>query len=161
MKKRQYYQLQVLSTERLTPNLQRLVLTGDDLSAFPDAPPGSYIKLLFNQFGEPQPTIPEEGQKILMRTYTVRSLNSASNTLTVDFMLHGEGVEAGPASHWAQSAKPGDTIVVAGPGTSKGLAVEYDWAILLGDMTAMPAISAQLEALPEQTRGYAIISIVS
>lgn len=161
MKKRQYYQLQVLSTERLTPNLQRLVLSGDDLASFPDAPAGSYIKLLFNQFGEPQPTAPQEGQKILMRTYTVRALNKVANTLTVDFMLHGEGVEAGPASHWAQSAQPGDTIVVAGPGTSKGLAPEHDWVILLGDMTALPAISAQLEALPEQTRGYAIISIVS
>lgn len=161
MKKRQFYTLQVQSTARLTPNLQRLVLTGDDLAGFPEAPAGSYIKLLFNQFGEPQTSVPQEGQKTLMRTYTVRAFNKESRTLTVDFMLHGEGVEAGPASHWAQTAKVGDTITIAGPGTSKGLADEYDWVMLLGDMTALPAISAQLESLPAETKGYAIINVVS
>ncbi|GGF62326.1 siderophore-interacting protein [Alteromonas lipolytica] len=160
MKKRQYYTLEVLRTERVSPNLQRLVLTGDDLMAFPAAPPGSYIKLLFNQYGEPQTSLPQEDQKILMRTYTVRHLDPQARTLTVDFMLHGDGVEAGPASHWAQTAKVGDVIVVAGPGSSKGLAEQRDWVILLGDMTALPAISAQLEAMPKDTRGYVIINIV-
>lgn len=161
MKKRQYYTVQVLSSERLTPSLQRLVLSGDDLTEFPDAPPGCYIKLLFNQYGEPHTTLPQEGQQILMRTYTVRAHCRHNNTLTIDFVLHGEGVEAGPASHWAQSAKFGDTIVVAGPGSSRGLAAQYDWIILLGDMTALPAISAQLEALPEQARGYAIVNVAN
>lgn len=161
MKKRQFYSLQVQSTVRLTPNLQRLVLTGEDLAGFPAAPAGSYIKLLFNQFGEPHTSVPQEGQKTLMRTYTVRAFNKESRTLTVDFMLHGEGVEAGPASHWAQTTKVGDTITIAGPGTSKGLADEYDWVMLLGDMTALPAISAQLESLPAEAKGYAIINVVS
>lgn len=161
MKKRQFYELTVKSSQRLSPNLQRLILAGEDLQRFPDSPPGSYLKLLFNQYGEPHTQVPDQDQKVLMRTYTVRDVNQAERTLTVDFMLHGEGVESGPASHWAQSAQMGDSIVVAGPGSSKGLAEEHDWVILLGDMTALPAISAQLDSLPSDTKGYAVINVVT
>lgn len=159
MKKRQYYQVQVQSSQRLTPTMQRLILTGEDLHKFPDTPAGSYIKLLFNQYGEPFTQSPTAEDTVLMRTYTVRDADAGAGTLTVDFMLHGEGVESGPASHWAVTAQPGDTIYFGGPGSSKGLAEERDWVLLMGDMTALPAISAQLAALPADTKGYAVISI--
>ncbi|TPV58520.1 siderophore-interacting protein [Aestuariibacter sp. GS-14] len=160
MKKRNYYQVQVQSSQRLTPTMQRLVFQGEDLQRFPhDTPAGSYIKLLFNQYGESFTDAPAENETVLMRTYTVRHADAKTGTLTVDFMLHGEGVESGPASHWAVNAKPGDTLYFGGPGTSKGLADERDWVLLMGDMTALPAISAQLENLPADTKGYAVISI--
>ncbi|MEC7823934.1 MAG: siderophore-interacting protein, partial [Pseudomonadota bacterium] len=87
MKKRQYYQVQVQSSQRLTPTMQRLILTGEDLHKFPDTPAGSYIKLMFNQYGEPFTQSPTPEDTVLMRTYTVRDADAGAGTLTVDFML--------------------------------------------------------------------------
>ncbi len=57
------------------------------------------------------------------------------------------------------SAKPGDVITLAGPGSSKGLSEHYDWVLLAGDMTALPSIRNHLAALPSHAKGYAVIRI--
>lgn len=65
----------------------------------------------------------------------------------------------GFASAWAQSARVGDTISIAGPGEIKPLNLNLDWYFLVADMTALPALAAQLTKLPATAKGYAVIEI--
>jgi NADPH-dependent ferric siderophore reductase len=154
-------ELVVHSTLRLTANMQRLILTGEALADFPADSTSGYIKLMFATDGEPltQATA-VEGQRPLMRTYTVRAFDPEKRWLSVDFMLHNHGPQpAGPAASWAERAQPGDRILVGGPGPTKFIYADADWYFLVGDMTALPAISCNLEQMPAAARGYAVIEI--
>lgn len=156
--------LTVVSTENVTPNMQRLVLGGSDLGGFPEGQESGYIKLLFPLPGESKlPTVEsiELGALVQMRTYTIRKYDPNALELTVDFVLHGEGEHAGPASHWAKTATPNDEVIIIGPGPSKLVDMSADWFLLAGDMTALPAISCNLEAMPRTGTGYAVIEIHS
>lgn len=152
MRKSNTRQLTVASSTRLTPNMQRVVLTGDELEGFPEGQESGYIKLLFPE--HPNST----NAKPVMRTYTIRAFDTESKQLTIDFALHGE--HGGPASSWAHRAKAGDTLLISGPGPTKLISNHGDWALLVGDMTALPAIACNLERLPEDTVGHAIIEII-
>lgn len=59
-------------------------------------------------------------------------------------MLH----EGGYASDWAQQAAVGQRLMIGGPRGSMIVPMEYDWHILIGDPTALPAISRRIEELP-------------
>lgn len=72
-------------------------------------------------------------------------------------MLHHDG----PATNWASRAEPGHHIGIAGPRGSFVVPLSFNWHLLIGDETALPAISRRLEELPENTRAIAIIKTVS
>ena len=59
-------------------------------------------------------------------------------------MLHEEG----PAGLWASQAEIGDELTLAGPRGSMVIPKEYHWHLLVGDETAVPAISRRLAELP-------------
>lgn len=153
-------QLTVVKTERITPNMQRVTLGGDDLADFPQGQESGYIKLLFPREPVPQDMEPTAKElRPMMRTYTIRAFSAAACELVVDLVLHGEGDHAGPASNWARNAQPGDTLAIAGPGGTRLVNNEADWFLIAGDMTALPAISCNIEQLPPHARGYAVIEI--
>lgn len=137
----------VLDRRQLTPHMLRLTLGGEGMQDFPADQPSAYIKLVFPTRGEGRDTL---------RTYTVR--HQRDGEIDVDFVLHDDG---GPAASWAVRARPGDTILVAGPGPTKRLSDTADWNLLVGDMTSLPAIGANLERLPASARGHAIVEVTS
>jgi len=140
--------LTVIRSHQLTPNMKRITLGGSELKGFPVDQESAYIKL----------QIPaDNGESLVTRTYTVRKHRKALNEIDVDFMVHGD---SGPASAWALRAQPGDCITLAGPGGKKLLDFSADWLVLVGDMTALPAISVNLEQLPANAQGYAVIEIL-
>ncbi|MEO0972432.1 MAG: siderophore-interacting protein, partial [Pseudomonadota bacterium] len=75
----------------------------------------------------------------------------------LDFVDHDHG---GPASRWAASCEIGSTITVRGPGGKKLVDPSADWFLIAGDMSALPAISVNLETLPAHARGYAVIEVL-
>jgi len=139
--------LEVIRSAYVTPHMLRVTLGGSELAGFPEDQESAYIKLIFPQHGESRP---------LMRTYTVSA--QRSDEIDVDFVLHAAD---GPASAWARKAKPGDQIVVGGPGPKKLINKDADWYLLVGDMTALPAIAVNLAQLPEDARGYAVLEVVA
>lgn len=153
--------LTVVSNEKVTPNMRRVMLTGEALSHYPEIDSSAYVKLFFDFAGNPLSAPPESMEEAQLRTYTIRKLDRQRQTITLDMALHGEGKESGPASHWARQAQKGEKIIVGGPGSSKGLTAQYDWVLFVGDMTSLPAISVYLEKLPADTQGYAVIQITS
>lgn len=81
--------------------------------------------------------------------------------MAIDFVVHGDQGVAGP---WAASAKPGDELIVNGPGGAYRPDPEADWHLLVGDEAAIPAISAALAELAElrvDARAVVIIQVES
>ncbi|MGA4803004.1 siderophore-interacting protein [Streptomyces lavendulocolor] len=158
----------VVRTERLTPHMVRVVLGGDGLDGFAaDEFTDHYVKLLF---GAPGVTYPEpfdmarireefpREQWPTTRTYTVRAWDAAQRELTVDFVVHGDEGLAGP---WAARARVGDTVRFLGPGGGYAPDPAAAWHLLVGDESALPAIAASLERLPEDAVGHALIEVES
>ncbi len=127
--------LTVRSVERLTPAMQRIVFGSPDLSDFASDAPDDHIKLFLPKDGEPDGTV--------MRDYTPRAFDPDRAELTIDFALH----DAGPATTWAMRAKVGDRLEIGGPRGSLVVADDFDWYLLAGDETALPAICRRLEEL--------------
>src|SRR5262249_61061101 len=78
------------------------------------------------------------------RDYTPRRYDPAANTLDIEFVLH----DAGPATRWATQVQPGQTLQIGGPRGSFIIPTDFDWHLLIGDDTALPAIARPLAALP-------------
>ncbi|GAA5061776.1 siderophore-interacting protein [Nocardia callitridis] len=136
----------VQRTEWLTQHLIRVYLGGPGFSAFqPSEFTDSYVKFIF----------PRDGIDVL-RTYTVRSVDTEAGELAADFVFHGTEGIAGP---WAAAAKPGDTIDAFGPGGAYSPRADADWHLLAGDESALPAIAAALEAMPEGAVGQVYLEV--
>lgn len=161
---------QVVRSEQLTPHMQRVVLgpvPGEGgLDAFTAGDcTDHYVKLLFPPAGVTYPE-PFDVQRIreelprdqwpVTRTYTVRAWEAATRELTLDFVVHGDEGLAGP---WAAQARPGDRIRFMGPGGAYAPEADADWHLLAGDESALPAIAAALEALPEGASVHAFIEV--
>jgi len=157
--------LQVTGVRRITPRMVRITLGGDQLEGFISGAPDDHVKLFFPLPGQDQPVLPTPGEQGLsfpegserppMRNYTPRRFDAAARELDIDFVLHGDG----PASTWAAQAAPGQMIGVGGPRGSSVVPNDFDWYLLLGDETALPAIGRWLEEMPAGTRVTALIEV--
>jgi NADPH-dependent ferric siderophore reductase len=142
---------EVLSTSQVTPNMRRVTVGGEVMKTFPSGQEGGYVKLALKGY--------DESARPKIRTYTI--IAQRPDALDIDFALHGAEGEGGPAVKWSMTTKPGDTISMGGPGAAKPLPSGADWYFVLGDMTALPAITVNLAALPENAKGCAVIEIQS
>ncbi|MEU8586263.1 siderophore-interacting protein [Streptomyces sp. NPDC048664] len=163
---RKIHSAHVVRTERLTPHMQRVVLGGAGLADFTAGTcTDHYVKLLFPAEGAVYPE-PFDLQRIreefpreqwpVTRTYTVRAWDPRQRELTLDFVVHGDEGLAGP---WAARAEPGDTVRFMGPGGAYAPNGDADWHLLAGDESALPAIAAALEALPEGAKAHAFVEV--
>lgn len=151
---------EVKRTTHVTPNMLRVTFSGDALLGFPTDAASANIKLLLPHAGQDnaayQASLQGVGIKPIKRTYTVVEYRDTSNELDIDFALHDE---SGPATHFAIHAQPGDTVGIAGPSGTKLVDVTADWFLIAGDMTALPAIEANIKQLPTNASGYIIIEV--
>lgn len=157
--------LEVLRTAELSPSMRRVTLGGEELAGFLDDHTGPNIKIFVPQQHQNRPKLPaldpdtgryswpELHERPTMRTYSVRRYDDASGELDVDFVMHGDGI----ASTWADGARPGDQLGIMGPGGKT--CREADWYLLVGDETALPAISNIVENLPVTARGQVFVEV--
>jgi len=151
---------QVKQTRRLTPNMQRVTFSGDALLGFPTHAASANIKLLLPHADQDmatyQASLLGEGKKPIKRTYTVVEYRQSSNELDIDFALHDDG---GPATQFALSAQAGDKVGIAGPSSTKLVDLNANWFLIAGDMTALPAIEANIKQLPPDASGYIVVEV--
>ena len=161
-----FRQLTVKTVQRVAPHLIRITLTGDALQGFTSPGFDDHAKLFFPDAATGQLTLPTagpdgpvwpEGGRPAMRDYTPRRHDAQANTLEIDFALH----DAGPATQWAEQAKPGDIVGVGGPRGSFIVPTDFDWHLLIGDDTALPAISRRLAELPAGARVVVLAEVDS
>lgn len=155
--RRVFRRIRVTRVQPLTPHMVRVTFTGDDLAAFGWNGPAAHIKLVFPEDGQTEPPMPTpDGPRLKgVRTYTPRRFDPTVPELDVEFVLHG----VGPASNWAAQAQVGQVLIVAGPGPNYQIDATADWLLLVGDDTAIPAISSILDALPASLKAYVLLEV--
>jgi NADPH-dependent ferric siderophore reductase len=156
---------EVISTQRLSPQLVRVVLGGPGLDGIA-VPAGadSYVNAFFVPDAAPYDVpfddeavreLPRE-QRPYPRRYTVRSWDAEQQRLTIDFVVHGD---VGRAGRWAQRAQPGDRLQFRGPAGGWSPDPAADSYLLVGDESALPAIAACLEVVPTGRRVVAVVEV--
>ena len=136
--------LTVRQVQRLTPHMIRITLGGDDLEGFTSLGFDDHIKLIFADPATGALPSTTDGPRPPMRDYTPRRFDAVAHTLEIDFAIH----DAGPATQWAEQATPGQQIGVGGPRGSMVIPMAFDGYLLVGDDTALPAITRRLAELP-------------
>ncbi|WP_342148678.1 siderophore-interacting protein [Methylorubrum sp. SB2] len=155
-----FRELQLMSSEALTPRLRRLTFTGRDLDRFASAD-DLHVRLYLPPPGVTRPEWPRPGPdgRTLwpeapncpeVRYYTIR--RASPDTVAIDFVLHDD---PGPGARFAVEARPGAICGIAGP--MGRAAPPAAWTLLAGDETALPAIARLLEAMPRHARGVVLI----
>jgi NADPH-dependent ferric siderophore reductase len=157
--------LDVVEVARVTPRLIRITLGGEELRGFNSAGFDDHVKVFIPPDGEVFDSLPALGPsgpvfevgatKPAMRDYTPHHYDPAALTLRVDFVLH----EAGPATAWALRARTGDRLIIGGPRGSFVIGTSFDWYLLMGDDTALPAIRRRLAELPGGARAVVLAEV--
>jgi NADPH-dependent ferric siderophore reductase len=154
--------MEVIGITDVTPLMRRFHLKGD-LAGFASPGHADHIKAFFFPAGVFPKLVPigpngaefAPGEKPQMRDYTPRYFDVAAGTLDLDFVLHGDG----PAASWAASARVGSSLVIGGPRGSQVVPAAFDWYLLAGDETALPALGRRIEELPQGSRVVAVIEV--
>jgi len=144
------------TTSRLGPRMVRVRFVGEELDGFVVDEPAASVRLLIPSPGSTELVMPAwngnvfllpDGTRAAIRTFTPRFVDPAVPALDIDIVLHGS--TGGAASAWAATASEGAAAAVSGPGlgyVAVGRAGRY---LLVGDETAIPAISQLLETLAD------------
>ena len=146
----------VRRVQRLSPRMIRVTFAGPDLKGLTVEHPAASVRLLLPSAEGQELVMPSwngnefllpDGRRPTIRTLTPRRVDPDALELEVEIVLHGEGA----ASDWAAAAEPGDQAAISGPG--RGYAIDRDAPafVLVGDETAIPAVSQLLEVLPTET----------
>jgi len=122
----QRYDAVVLSRARISPHLLRLTLSVPGLESTGIA--DEWVGLV----------VPGQFQ---VRYYTVRSLDS--DHLVIDVVVHEEGLVTG----WATGDCDGDRVVITGAQGSFDPPEDAAWLMLVGDLTALPAMARIAETV--------------
>jgi NADPH-dependent ferric siderophore reductase len=138
-------ELAVLRIEPLGPGFASVTFGGEDLADFVSDSFDDHVKFMLEA----------EGDEPVRRDYTPRHFDRERRELTIEFALHGHG----QASEWARHAQVGQRVVIGGPRGSMIIPLDYDWHLLAGDATALPAIRRRLDELPAQARVIVIAHI--
>ncbi|WP_170162382.1 siderophore-interacting protein [Caldimonas tepidiphila] len=133
--------------EEVSANFVRVVLACDDLRDFQSLSFDDHVKL----------ALPGPGADAVLRDFTPVDIDPARAELAIEFALHDDGV----ASRWARTAAPGAAIAVLGPRGSMVVPMDYDWHLLAGDASALPAISRRLRELPSGTKAIVLVHVPS
>lgn len=154
--------LEVVSVTDVTPRMRRFRFSGD-MEGFASPGHADHIKAFFFPAGVEPKIVPigprgaefAPGERPEMRDYTPRAWSVDGNWIDLDFVLHGDG----PASGWAAGATVGSKLVIGGPRGSVVVPAAFDWYLLAGDETALPALGRRIEELPAGSKILAVIEV--
>ncbi|TFY97415.1 siderophore-interacting protein [Ramlibacter rhizophilus] len=139
-------ELEVVRAEQPSPGFAAITLGGEALDGFHSPGFDDHLKFMFT---------PPGGADPVRRDFTPRRFDPGRRELVIEFALH----EQGPASDWARQAAPGQRVTVAGPRGSMLVPLDYDWHLLAGDASALPAIHRRLEELPAGSRAMVLLQV--
>jgi NADPH-dependent ferric siderophore reductase len=136
-------ELEVARIEPLGPGFVAITFRGESLADFVSMSFDDHVKCFFDDG--------DGGQA--RRDYTPRRFNREARELTVEFALHGDGA----AADWARHAAVGQHLSIGGPRGSMIIPMDAAWHLLVGDATALPAISRRLEELPAGVPAFVLV----
>ena len=148
-----FRRVHVERVERRSPRLVGVTLTGAELEGLTIEQPAASVRILLPLPGSAELVMPvwngnefllADGTRPPLRTFTPRRVDPERLELDIEVVDHGAGV----ASEWATRAARGDQAAVSGPGRGYAADDAATAFLLVGDETALPAISQLLEELP-------------
>lgn len=161
----------VARSERVTPHMVRVTLTGDDLRRFDYRGFDQWFRLAvpvddharFDNLPDKFDTrsylrylvLPRSTRPVI-RNYTVRAFRPADLELDIDFVCHGTAGVAGP---WAESVEPGTEVAFIDQGCGWA-PVPADWSLLVADESGLPAVLGILRDMPRDAVGHAVVELI-
>jgi NADPH-dependent ferric siderophore reductase len=150
----------------LAPHLVRITLAGAALRGFDSQSFDDHVKVFFPREGSDEPLLPVIGadgaapsqpgaERPIARDFTPRRFDRHAGELDLEFVLH----DTGPATRWAAQARPGHRLGIGGPRGSMIIPLAFDWHLLMGDETALPAIARRLEELPAHVHAIVLVEV--
>ncbi|WP_420368514.1 siderophore-interacting protein [Curtobacterium sp. L1-20] len=166
------FRARVLRTRRLTPSIQRVTVTGDDLHEFPFLGFDHWFRLFVQRpdqdaFRMPDldgkkwwPTflaIPEDVRPHCAN-YTVAAFRPEVAELDVDFVVHTgrDGEPEGRAAIWACAARPGDALAMLDQGCIFDVPDGTSEVVIAAEETGLPGVVGIAASLPRDTVGRII-----
>lgn len=138
----------VAAVDDLSARMRRVTFSSPDFADFESPSHDDHVKVFF-------PAMAAGSTDRSARDYTPRHVDIARQTLTIDFVLHADG----PATSWARTARLGDALEIAGPRGSTVVPDDFDWYLLIGDSSALPAIGRRVEELRAAVPVTTIVTI--
>lgn len=171
--RKELLRVEVVRSAQLSSTFRRVTLGGPGLAAFTPMGYDQWFRF-FVPTGDPRglDTLPPRADttagyirylrikddiRPLYRNYTVRAFRPESLEMDVDFVLHGDAQFS--ASTWARTCGPGDPAALIDEGIGFDPARGTQRVLLVGDETAVPAVSGILASLPEHATGVAICEV--
>lgn len=162
-----FHYVEVVSAERLTPSMVRVVFGGEGLAKYvSNGVPDECVTLYFPKQGEERPPAMtlqdgmwwyhDEADEREGRNYTVRRWDAEQHRMTVDFVAH----EGGVAAEWALRAQPGQVLGLWGPRGWYNPPPGTAWQLLVADLTGLPALARAVEQLPAGVRAHVIVEVL-
>lgn len=140
---------EVLEIERMSPSLIRVELGGPGLADFASlGVPDEACVFEFPVPGAASGLVPDPG-----RWYTVHHYEAGR--MTVGIVLHPGGLGSG----WAQAATVGDTLRITHHNSWYRRPGDARWQLLLGDITALPAIARMVGEAAETVPTSVVVEI--
>ncbi|MDY0973360.1 siderophore-interacting protein [Massilia sp. CFBP9012] len=138
-------EVEVARIEQLSPGFASVTFKGAALSDFTSLSFDDHVKFMFDDADRQQ----------VRRDYTPRRFDRQACEVDLEFALHGHGA----AAEWARNATVGSKAIIGGPRGSMILPLVMDWHLLVGDASALPAVTRRLEELPSAARVQAVLLV--
>lgn len=138
-------EVEVARIEQLSPGFASITFKGAALADFTSLSFDDHVKFMFDG---------PDGQQV-RRDYTPRRFDRQACEVDIEFALHGHG----GAAEWARNAQAGSKAIIGGPRGSMILPLAMDWHLLVGDASALPAVTRRLEELPQAARAQVVLLV--
>lgn len=147
----------VLRAERVAPPIVRVTVSGPDFADFTSTGPADHVRVYFpdaaaGELVAPTSTGPGEDGIVrpdrasIARDFTPLPRTTADGVeVDLDFFVHPD---PGPASAWAEGARPGDRLVLVGPRGSRRAPQGIDGLVLICDETSLPSATRWVRDIP-------------
>ncbi|MFD7708529.1 siderophore-interacting protein [Streptomyces sp. NPDC059786] len=166
------FRCRVVRSERLSPSIQRVTVTGPDLAAFPWQGYDHWFRLFLRKPHQAGFVLPEisgstwykgflaipEDVRPHCANYTVADYRRASAELDIDFVVHcgPDGEAEGAAAIWACAVAPGEELALLDQGLLFECPDDASDVLVVADESGLPATCGILRSLPRDTVGRVI-----
>lgn len=166
------FRARVLRTHRVTPSMQRVTVTGDDLHEFPFLGFDHWFRLFTQRPDQDAFRMPEldgrrwwpsflaipEDVRPHCANYTVAAFRPDVAELDIDFVVHcdRDGEPEGRAAIWACGARPGDELAMLDQGCIFDVPDDTSTVLVVAEETGLPGVVGIAASLPRDAVGRII-----
>jgi len=171
---------EVVNTKRITPNMMRVTLGGEEMAQFTPAGYDQWFRLFLPRPGQDMLRLPTrtsglwyaeylttpKARRPWVRNYTVRAARPDLHEIDVDFVLHADDAPSGTGTHtsgpgagFAEAADRGMRVGVLDQGITYDVLHPHDRTLLVADESGLPAVAGICESLPDDARGTAVVEV--